>query len=93
MNQSEGSDPREAGFDPGAWHDRAVWGMEWRTGEGGDDWTSQFVLRFDSIVRVYRENDVVYHEVAPAQLVFEDVTDLRIGVDAGSVQDLPSNAR
>jgi hypothetical protein len=74
----------DAGFDPDAWHDRAVWGLEWRTGSGGaGDWTSDLEVRFDSIVEVRREDDVGHYRVAPAKLVFRDVTDLRIDIDTG----------
>jgi len=79
---SEARGPVAAGeFDPRAWHDRAVWGLRWHTGDGEDDWTSEFEIRFDSILHVERIDDVGHYHVAPARLVFADVTDLSMRID------------
>jgi hypothetical protein len=69
-------------FNPDAWHDRAVWGLLWHGG-AGDDWTSEFEVRFDSILQVWRIDDSApaHYRVAPAKLVFKDVTDLSMRLD------------
>ncbi len=68
-------------FNPGAWHDRGIWGLRWHTGDGEGDWTSEFEIQFDSILHVERSDEIGHYHVAPAKLVFADVTDLRLRVD------------
>jgi hypothetical protein len=80
----------EREYDPDHWHDHGVWGLRWRTGDGEDDRTSELVILFDAILDARRgSDDVAHYLVAPAELVFTDVADLRIRLDGR----LPGNLR
>lgn len=73
----------ETQFDAISWHDCAVWGLALRPGDpDAGDWRSDLVLDIDFIVEWLCGVDrVIRFRVAPADLIFHDVTDLRIHVD------------
>ncbi len=75
----------EADFEQLSWHDCHLWGMALRAGNA-NDLVSQFVLDIDFIVdRIGGEKGKPARvRVAPASLVFDEVTDLRIQVDWGA---------
>jgi hypothetical protein len=70
-------------FDQMSWHDCHIWGMEFRVSEPGkDDWTSELILDIDFIVEWICSTDgVTGFRIAPANLVFHGVTDLKINID------------
>ncbi len=68
-----------------SWHDNMLYG--WRFDVGDPEigtWHSDFVLDIDHIVEwVCGTEGSVMFRVAPATLVFHDVTDVKIGIDWG----------
>ena len=75
----------DADFDQLSWHDCHLYGFDLRTGDpGANDWTSDLVLDIDFIVEwICAVGGGAQFRVAPATLVFHDVTDLRIHLDSG----------
>ena len=71
--------------DPYAWHDDTVHGLRFDIGDpDAGDWRAELVLDIDHIVEWLRgEDGRVRFRVAPANLTFHDVTDLRIVIDWG----------
>ena len=69
----------------GRWHDNSVYGLRLVIGDHErGDWRSDLVLDIDHIVEwVYAADRRPRFRVAPATLVFHDVTDLQIAVDCG----------
>jgi hypothetical protein len=76
----------DADFARLSWHDDTVYGLRFAVGDiARGDWRSELVLDLDHIVEWLCGNDrSARFRVAPATLVFHDVTDLRIGLDWGS---------
>jgi hypothetical protein len=76
----------DADFARLSWHDDTVYGLRFEVGDiARGDWRSELVLDLDHIVEWLCGNDrSARFRVAPATLVFHDVTDLRIGLDWGS---------
>lgn len=70
-------------FDQMSWHDCHIWAMEFRVGEAGEgDWTSELGLDIDFIVEwICGTDGVTGFRIAPANLVFHGVTDLKISID------------
>lgn len=64
-------------FERLSWHDCHIWGLELRVGDADEgDWTSDLVLRIDFIVEwMCGTAGGCQFRVAPAELVFHDVTD------------------
>ena len=75
----------DADFEQLSWHDCHLWGMAFRAGDA-NDLVSQLVLDIDFILEWMCGVDgkPAQFRVAPATLVFDDVTDLRIHVDWGA---------
>lgn len=75
----------EADFEQLSWHDCHVWGLAFHAG-GTDDLASELVLDIDFIVERIDDGAgrAARVRVAPATLVFQEVTDLRIGLDWGT---------
>jgi hypothetical protein len=75
----------EADFKNASWHDCSIWGISCRVGDGrANDWTSDVVFDIDFITNWKCEsNRKCQFLVAPASLVFHNVTDLRINIDWG----------
>ena len=69
-------------FDNLSWHDCHMWGIRFRCGNPEeDDWTSDLVLDIDFIEDwVCGVDGNCQFRVAPATLVFHDVTDPRIDI-------------
>lgn len=76
----------EADFDQISWHDCHVYGIQLRTGDpASNDWTSDLVFDIDFIVDwICKVGGGAQFRVAPAALVFHEVSDLRIAVDWGA---------
>ena len=74
-----------AAYDPHAWHDDTLYGLGFRIGDPErGDWRSDLVLDIDHIVEWLKlANGRFGFRVAPAELVFHDVTDLKLAVDWG----------
>jgi hypothetical protein len=75
----------EADFDRMSWHDDTLYGLRFEVGDPEHNtWHSNLVLDLDHIVewRCAGEGAMRFR-VAPATLMFHDVTDLRIDVDFG----------
>lgn len=73
---------RSTGFDEVSWHDCHIWGIELRPGDtDAGDWTSDLLLHIDFITEwICDEDGSCRFRVAPAQLVFHGVTDLRMSI-------------
>ena len=67
-----------------AWHDDLIYALHLRASSPAhDDWRSEIVLDIDHIVEwVCGVDGRVRFRVAPASLVFHDVSDLRIWISA-----------
>jgi hypothetical protein len=75
---NEGHDSTD--FDAWYWHDSTVHGIRFVVGDSSqDDWTSDLVLDIDFIVEWVKTCPPQFR-VAPATLVFHDVTDLHIAL-------------
>lgn len=74
---SEADDP--------SWHDNLIYGIHFQSADADrGKWRSNLVLDIDHIVEwICGTDGGVQFVVAPATLVFHDVTDLRISVDFG----------
>jgi len=84
-----------ADFQDLSWHDCHIWGIELRAGEPAEnDWTSELVLRLDFIARWLCGTDGrASFQVAPATLVFHDVTVLRMAIDwSGAGPGVPAHS-
>jgi len=70
-----------------SWHDNLIYGIHLQSADPDRGiWRSDLVLDIDHIVEwICGEDRQVRFLVAPATLVFNDVTDLRIDVDFGSI--------
>ena len=65
-----------------AWHDNTIYGLHLRSPDPGRQWWhSELVLDIDHIVGWVRRDDLYLFRMAPATLVFDWVSDLRISVD------------
>ncbi len=79
------ADKTGADFADLSWHDNTLYGWRFDVGDPeAGTWHSNLVLDIDHIVEWVcgTENDVMFR-VAPAALVFHNVTDLKIGIDWG----------
>jgi hypothetical protein len=72
-----------ADFDRLGWHDCHLWGIELRVGDAErGDWTSELALDIDYIVEwLCSPGAGGSFRVAPATLVFDGVSDLKIDID------------
>ena len=79
----KGTVASEAEFDALTWHDCHLWGIALQPGDPDvGDWRSDLLLDIDFIVEWLCGTDgVTRFRVAPADLVFHGVTDLRLHVD------------
>ena len=69
----------DADFDEMSWHDNHVHGLHIRTGQYG---AGELTLDIDYIVEwMCPAQDAVAFRLAPADLIFHDVTNLRIEID------------
>ncbi len=75
----------EVDFEHLSWHECHLWGLAFHAGDA-NDLASELVLDIDFIVERIGGPDgkTARFRVAPASLVFEEVTDLRIGLDWGT---------
>jgi hypothetical protein len=75
----------DADFARLSWHDDTDYGLRFEVGDSArGDWRSELVLELDHIVEwVCGSDRSVRFRVAPATLVFHDITDLRIALDWG----------
>ena len=75
----------EIDFDPTRWHDNTLYGLGFEIGDPArDDWRSDLLLDIDHIVEWVRAAEQrMRFRVAPADLIFHDVTDLALAVDWG----------
>ena len=75
----------DADFARLSWHDDTVYGLRFEVGDiARGDWRSELMLDLDHIVEWLCGSDrSVRFRVAPATLIFHDVTDLRIALDWG----------
>src|SRR5882672_8829568 len=74
--------------DAAVWHDDLIYALHLRAPDPAhSDWRSELVLDIDHVVEwVCGADGRMRFRVAPASLVFHDVTDLRIALDfAGGV--------
>jgi len=73
----------ESDFEDLSWHDCHVWGFELRPPDpDNNDWRSELALDIDYIVEwICRTDGGATFRVAPATLVFRDVSDLCIDCD------------
>src|SRR5688500_7428649 len=78
-----GPPPSATGFETLSWHDCHIWRIEFRTGDPAENaWTSRLALRIDYIVEWLCSADRTFtFRLAPALLVFHDVSAPRIAVD------------
>jgi len=76
----------EADFERLSWHDCTIWAIEFRAGDPDrGDWTSEIALDIDFLVEwICGAEGNARFRVAPATLVFHEVTDPRIAIDWGS---------
>ncbi|HJS33412.1 MAG TPA: hypothetical protein VJ924_15565 [Alphaproteobacteria bacterium] len=79
------SDGREIEPPRGSWHDDSIYGLRVVVGDHErGDWRSELVLDIDHIVEwVCGLDRRPRFRVAPASLIFHDVTDLQVAVDCG----------
>ncbi len=75
----------EADFEQLSWHDCHLWGLAFRAGDA-NDLLSELALDIDFITEWLSGTDAkpCRFRVAPATLLFQEVTDLRVGLDWGS---------
>lgn len=75
----------EADFEHLSWRDCHVWGLAFRTTHANDP-ASELVFDLDFILEWIcgADGKVSRYRVAPVTLVFQEVTDLRIGLDWGT---------
>jgi len=75
----------DADFARLSWHDDTVYGLRFAVGDiARGDWRSELVLDLDHIVEwLCGQDRSVRFRVAPATLIFHDVSDLRIALDWG----------
>ena len=75
----------DADFEQLSWRDCHLWGLGFHAGDA-NDLASELVFDIDFIVdRIEgQEGKPPRYRVAPASLIFEEVTDLRIGLDWGN---------
>ncbi len=75
----------EADFEHLSWHDCHLWGLAFRTAHANTP-ASELVLDLDFILDWICGVDgkASRFRVAPADLVFQEVTDLRVGLDWGT---------
>ncbi len=75
----------EADFEQLSWHDCHLWGLAFRAGDT-NDLVSELVLDIDFITEwlCAADGKTTTFRVAPARLVFQEVADLRLGLDWGS---------
>lgn len=73
----------DAAFEELSWHDCHIWGIAVRVGEMSDgDFTSELVLDLDFIVEwLCSPGSLARFRVAPAELVFHDVSELYVSAD------------
>jgi hypothetical protein len=76
-------------FDGLSWHDDTLYGLRFDLGDSfAGDWYADLVFDIDHIVEWVRgEAGKVGFRVAPANLVFHGVTDLKIAIDWGDSGD------
>ncbi len=76
-------------FDGLSWHDDTLYGLRFDVGDSFQgDWHADLVLDIDHIVEWVRgEAGKVQFRVAPANLIFHGVTDLKIAIDWGDSGD------
>ena len=74
-----------AAFDALSWHDNTLYGLRAEIGDPDrGTWHSRLLLDIDYILEwVCATDGRARFQVAPASLVFEDVTDLRLSLDQG----------
>ncbi len=79
------SEPPVTDFKGLSWHDDTIYGLRFDVGDSFQgDWHAELVLDIDHIVEWVREaGGQVRFRIAPATLVFHDVTDLKIDMDWG----------
>jgi hypothetical protein len=79
-SDSDESEPLEP-----SWHDNSVYGFQLVLGDHErGDWRSELMLDIDHIVEwVCAPGGRPRFRIAPATLVFHDVTDLQIAIDCG----------
>ena len=75
----------EKDFETTSWHDNIVYGLRFDVGDSfRNDWRSDLVLDIDHIVEwICGTAGGAQFRVAPASLIFHDVTDLKLAVDFG----------
>lgn len=75
----------EADFERLSWHDDTIYGVRFDVGDSDrNEWHSNLVLDIDHIVEwLCDEAGGARFRVAPANLTFHNVTDLKIAVDWG----------
>jgi hypothetical protein len=72
----------EVDFERMNWHDCSIWGLALHAGDPDDgDWTSELVLDIDFIVEWAPCCGIWDFLVAPASLVFKDVTEPKIQIE------------
>ena len=71
-----------------SWHDNLIYAMHLRAPDPkNDDWRSELVLDIDHIVEwICAADGKAQFRVAPATLVFHDVTELRVHFDLAGTQ-------
>jgi hypothetical protein len=76
---------QEFAADLASWHDNLVYGMHLRCADPVRDlWRSELVLDIDHIVEwVPQRGGGMRFRMAPAMLVFHDVSDLKLAIDFG----------
>jgi hypothetical protein len=76
----------DADFDHLSWHDCSIWAIELRAGNPTEgDWTSDLALDIDFVVEwICGVDGRGQFRLAPASLVFHEVTDPKINIDWGS---------
>jgi len=74
-----------ADFENESWHDNYLYGLSIDVGDiEADDWRAELVLDIDHITEWVKGADgAITFLVAPATLVFHDVTDLKLNIDWG----------
>ncbi len=75
----------DADYDSISWHDCIFWRISFPVGNPSTaGWASELLLDIDYILDAVSENDTIQYRIAPATILFKDVTDLRIDIDWGS---------
>lgn len=82
-------EPPVTDFESLSWHDDTLYGLRFEIGDSlQGDWRAEVVLDIDHIVEWVRdEAGGMRFRVAPADLVFHGVTDLKIDIDWGDSGD------